>query len=321
MRDRKVLQRHEWRHIIVDEGHRIKNLNCRLVRELKQYTSANRLLLTGTPLQNSLAELWSLLNFLMPNIFDDLDVFQRWFDFSDVDQAAADDAAVLSHTVQQQSQVLDKLHHILRPFLLRRVKTDVLKHLPKKRELIVYAPMTSAQQRFYAATANGTIANIVGDASERAAIAAKVAASAALTKSGRRQRTCATNTDTSGVHRELSDDEFFQALSDDNDDDDSVDCANKSSESKENTSTTTATTAATATTTAPTTSKSHSVVNVRMRNKLMQLRKVCNHPYLLEYPTDSDGYCLITEQIVRSSGKLKLLDQVLPELKRRGHKV
>ena len=67
-----------WRYIIVDEGHRLKNLNCRLLRELKTYHSANRLLLTGTPLQNNLSELWSLLNFLMPDIFNDLTAFEEW---------------------------------------------------------------------------------------------------------------------------------------------------------------------------------------------------------------------------------------------------
>lgn len=67
-----MLQRFQWKYLIVDEGHRIKNLNCRLVRELKSLPTDNKLLLTGTPLQNNLAELWSLLNFLLPEVFDDL---------------------------------------------------------------------------------------------------------------------------------------------------------------------------------------------------------------------------------------------------------
>lgn len=66
------VQRFQWKYLIVDEGHRIKNLNCRLVRELKRFPTDNKLLLTGTPLQNNLAELWSLLNFLLPEVFDDL---------------------------------------------------------------------------------------------------------------------------------------------------------------------------------------------------------------------------------------------------------
>jgi ATP-dependent DNA helicase len=65
MHDRQYLSRIQWKFIIIDEGHRIKNLNCKLVQELKSYDSANRLLLTGTPLQNNLKELWSLLNFIV----------------------------------------------------------------------------------------------------------------------------------------------------------------------------------------------------------------------------------------------------------------
>lgn len=71
-----LLQRFQWKYLIVDEGHRIKNLNCRLVRELKSLPTDNKLLLTGTPLQNNLAELWSLLNFLLPEVFDDLKRYQ-----------------------------------------------------------------------------------------------------------------------------------------------------------------------------------------------------------------------------------------------------
>ena len=96
IRDQKQLQDRNWKFLVVDEGHRIKNLNCKLIRYtnclsklllhklrvcarvcanhrvLKSFNAANRLLLTGTPLQNNLAELWSLLNFLLPDIFDDL---------------------------------------------------------------------------------------------------------------------------------------------------------------------------------------------------------------------------------------------------------
>ncbi|XP_050016353.1 lymphoid-specific helicase [Alexandromys fortis] len=61
-----------WKYLIVDEGHRIKNMKCRLIRELKRFNADNKLLLTGTPLQNNLSELWSLLNFLLPDVFDDL---------------------------------------------------------------------------------------------------------------------------------------------------------------------------------------------------------------------------------------------------------
>lgn len=95
IRDRQFLSRLPWKFIVVDEGHRLKNLNCRygtvcclprLLRELKQFKTGNRLILTGTPLhvcrvltQNNLAELWSLLNFVLPDIFDDLATFEQWY--------------------------------------------------------------------------------------------------------------------------------------------------------------------------------------------------------------------------------------------------
>lgn len=68
MNDRKFLAAYNWKYLVIDESHRLKNLNCKLIRELMSYKSANRLLLTGTPLQNNLEELWSLLNFLMPDV-------------------------------------------------------------------------------------------------------------------------------------------------------------------------------------------------------------------------------------------------------------
>ncbi len=78
IRDIAQLKNLPWKFVIIDEGHRLKNMNCRLIRELKSLcgSDTNRLLLTGTPLQNNLTELWSLLNFLLPSIFDDLDSFQ-----------------------------------------------------------------------------------------------------------------------------------------------------------------------------------------------------------------------------------------------------
>lgn len=121
MRDRKYLSKYQWKYIIVDEGHRLKNMDCRLIRELKSYHSANRLLLTGTPLQNNLSELWSLLNFLLPDIFDDREGFEEWFDFSDINAKEGQDR-ILGE--ESQSGIVSSLHHILKPFLLRRVKTD-----------------------------------------------------------------------------------------------------------------------------------------------------------------------------------------------------
>ena len=119
IRDIAKIRKIDWKFLIIDEGHRLKNMNCRLIRELKTLAdekSCNRLLLTGTPLQNNLTELWSLLNFLLPSIFDDLDSFQSWFDF-DFQQEGSDEKVLDG---EMKNGVVTKLHQILRPFLLRR---------------------------------------------------------------------------------------------------------------------------------------------------------------------------------------------------------
>ena len=67
----------------IAQGHRLKNKDSKLLRELKALRAGNRLLLTGTPLQNNLVELWALLNFILPDIFDSLETFQGWFDFDE----------------------------------------------------------------------------------------------------------------------------------------------------------------------------------------------------------------------------------------------
>lgn len=67
-----------WSHVIVDEGHRLKNAGCKLNAEIRQYKCDHRLLLTGTPLQNDISELWSLLNFLLPDLFNSCEDFQTW---------------------------------------------------------------------------------------------------------------------------------------------------------------------------------------------------------------------------------------------------
>ncbi|WAR17517.1 DDM1-like protein [Mya arenaria] len=156
MRDRANLQRFEWTFMIVDEGHRLKNTECRLLKELKQYKNTHRLLLTGTPLQNNLKELWSLLHFLLPEIFDDLGSFETWFDVTVISDDAADEAIIEE---EKKTNILGMLHQILTPFMLRRVKADVDIDIPPKKELIVYAPLSNVQREFYESTVDRTILN------------------------------------------------------------------------------------------------------------------------------------------------------------------
>jgi len=131
----------------------MKNKNCRLIKELKQYHDTNRLLITGTPLQNNITELWSLLNYLMPDIFSDFENFESIFDFASITDKNVDKEELIK---QRKSKFVVALHEILRPFLLRRVKTDVESDLPKKREYILYAPLTPPQKELYQQIKKGT---------------------------------------------------------------------------------------------------------------------------------------------------------------------
>jgi ATP-dependent DNA helicase len=102
----------------------------------------NKLLLTGTPLQNNLAELWSLLNFILPDIFSSHQEFESWFDFC----AKGGEEEQEESEEKRKVDVVSKLHAILRPFLLRRMKEDVEHMLPRKKEIIIYANMTNHQK-------------------------------------------------------------------------------------------------------------------------------------------------------------------------------
>ncbi|KAI9439191.1 SNF2-family ATP dependent chromatin remodeling factor snf21 [Lactarius indigo] len=150
IKDRKHLARYDWGQVIVDEGHRLKNMDSILMREIKKYPSAGRLLLTGTPLHNNLAELWSLLNFILPEIFDDVAAFQDSFKIPTLSNGLAE---------SRNTVLIHKLHEILRPFLLRRLKVDVERSLPPKKEYVLYAPLTERQREVYDAVTQGN-ANI-----------------------------------------------------------------------------------------------------------------------------------------------------------------
>jgi SWI/SNF-related matrix-associated actin-dependent regulator of chromatin subfamily A member 5 len=133
LREKSHLKKFAWEYIIIDEAHRIKNEESSLAQIIRMFNSRNRLLITGTPLQNNLHELWALLNFLLPDVFGDSEAFDQWFSSQDGD----------SDTVVQQ------LHKVLRPFLLRRVKSDVEKSLLPKKELNLYVGMSDMQVQWY----------------------------------------------------------------------------------------------------------------------------------------------------------------------------
>jgi ATP-dependent DNA helicase len=108
-------------------------------------------------MQNNLAELWSLLNFILPDIFDDLDSFQQWFNFDDMNTGDAN-AGILN-----KGSVVSSLHAILKPFLLRRLKVDVEKDLPPKKEYLLYAPLTQQQKDIYQAIVSRNIRQYLVD--------------------------------------------------------------------------------------------------------------------------------------------------------------
>ncbi|KAK3554199.1 hypothetical protein QTP70_020085 [Hemibagrus guttatus] len=286
MIDRKYLQRFHWKYLIVDEGHRIKNLNCRLVQELKMLPTDNKLLLTGTPLQNNLSELWSLLNFLLPDVFDDLKSFESWFDISTI----TSDVETLV-TNEREQNILNMLHQILTPFLLRRLKSDVTLEVPPKKEIVVYAPMTAKQDAFYRAIVDKTIAKVLGQEKRETAPVQR-------TSTGRLKRKCRKVVDYSESNGSPNDLEKY------------IEKVQKEMESQDF---------------APLVDIQMPVdaqVNLKLQNILMLLKRCCNHPYLIEYPlVPGTQEFKIDEQLVETSGKFLILDRMLPELKKRGHKV
>ncbi|PHT45768.1 CHD3-type chromatin-remodeling factor PICKLE [Capsicum baccatum] len=198
----------KWECMIVDEGHRLKNKDSKLFSSLKQYSSRHRVLLTGTPLQNNLDELFMLMHFLDAGKFGSLEEFQQ--EFEDI----------------SQEEQISRLHKMLAPHLLRRVKKDVMKELPPKKELILRVELSSKQKEYYKAI---------------------------LTRN-------------------------FQIL------------ARKGG------------------------------AQISLINVVMELRKLCCHPFMLEgvEPEDPNEF---TKQLLESSGKLQLLDKMMVKLKDQGHRV
>ncbi|KAG1828022.1 SNF2 family DNA-dependent ATPase [Suillus variegatus] len=262
LKDRVHLATYNWGYIVVDEGHRLKNLDCKLMQEIKKYPSAGRMILTGTPLHNNLAELWSLLNFILPDIFDDLDTFQEWFNLGTMQSRLSED---------QSSQLIGTLHGILKPFLLRRLKADVEGLLPPKKEYVLYAPLSVGQRDLYDNILDGSLRDFL-----------------------------------LGISKKAASGEVFEMLEDSG--------GVKVKEPKEDVSEL---------------AKQHQqlatrkqINNMKLQNVVMQLRKVCSHPFLFHWPVvPGTQELVLDEQLVNASGKMMVLDRLLDELFRRKHKV
>ena len=229
IKDRPVLSKIKWVHMIVDEGHRMKNAQSKLSNTLTQYyTTRYRLILTGTPLQNNLPELWALLNFVLPTIFKSVKSFDEWFNTPFANTGGQDKMEL---TEEEQLLVIRRLHKVLRPFLLRRLKKDVEKDLPDKQERVIKCRFSALQTKLYMQLM---------------------------------------------THNKL----------------------------------------------AVTDGKGGKTSMRGLSNMLMQLRKLCNHPYVFEPVEDQMNPTKATnDSIWRTAGKFELLDRVLPKFKATGHRV
>lgn len=368
----------------------MKNAESRLFQEVCKFTSASRFLITGTPLQNNLKELWSLLHFLMPNIFTDWEAFETWFDFSDLQDEEGTERFVED---KANHDLVKKIHNVLQPLLLRRVKADVLQWLPKKREYVLYAPMTKEQTDLYNTLTDknvdtraylekklidkltGTTNTPAGSrkASPRSSRSTSVKAGADVAKRGdsssktsspasngnafdfmmsksrkpgrpakngaaaykrkepptsehsspKSAKSNGTSTPTrstrgavkKNAHRykldeseddNLSDDEFETKIAD-----------HYTRETPETAST--PQTPAEIERTATLELAKKQIAKKKLDNVIMQLRQVCNSPLNFYDPfPNGEG---LDESIITSSGKMLLLDRLLPALFKRGHKV
>ncbi|KAH8794042.1 putative chromatin structure-remodeling complex subunit snf21 [Hyaloscypha finlandica] len=229
IKDRPVLSKIKWIHMIIDEGHRMKNSSSKLSATLTQYYSTRyRLILTGTPLQNNLPELWALLNFVLPTIFKSVKSFDEWFNTPFANTGSQDKIEL---TEEESILVIRRLHKVLRPFLLRRLKKDVEKDLPDKTEKVIKCKFSSLQARLYKQM---------------------VTHNKLVVSDGKGGKTGA---------RGLS-------------------------------------------------------------NMIMQLRKLCNHPFVFdEVENQMNPLSVSNDLLWRTAGKFELLDRVLPKYQATGHRV
>ncbi|KAK7686498.1 hypothetical protein QCA50_010096 [Cerrena zonata] len=138
--EKSALKKFSFEYIVIDEAHRIKNVDSILSQIVRSFLSRGRLLITGTPLQNNMKELFALLNFICPEIFSD---------YADMESFLHKDDSSADGDEAKSKKVVEALHKILRPFLLRRVKSDVEKSLLPKKEINIYVGLTEMQRKWY----------------------------------------------------------------------------------------------------------------------------------------------------------------------------
>ncbi|CDK25034.1 unnamed protein product [Kuraishia capsulata CBS 1993] len=277
--DSKYFNGVDWRFLIVDEGHRLKNADCMLIRQLKRIRTSNRLLLTGTPLQNNLRELWSLLNFILPDVFPDVQMFEQWFDFSSLQELKDDDGDDQFNELvnaEIQKSLISSLHTILKPFLLRRLKRDVVKGLPPKREYIIYGTLTDSQKMLYTAALKKELSHEISRFGFKEYLRAN-------------KIRFARGGDKSTV------DSFLNSVL----------------EGEET---------PTPRSLVPHWNKvKHEIDQKKTLNAIMQLRLVCDSPYLFYFPWEDETK--VDAALVENSCKMTILNQLVPALIKKGHRV
>lgn len=158
-KEKTFLTKYYWRCLIIDEAHRIKNENSQLSQVVRLFVTQNRLLITGTPLQNNLHELWALLNFLLPDVFSSSEYFEKWFSSVEELPGAEKNEANAekpengkdadANDGSGKTEIVKQLHAILRPFLIRRLKSEVEHSLPPKKETVLFTKLSPMQLDLY----------------------------------------------------------------------------------------------------------------------------------------------------------------------------
>lgn len=135
--DETIIGKVKWQYMILDEAQAIKSISSQRWKILLGFKSRSRLLLTGTPIQNNMQELWSLLHFIMPTLFDSLSEFSEWF------------SKDIENKDKVEEEQINKLHTILKPFMLRRNKNDIKDEIGGKEVITVPCEMSIRQKILY----------------------------------------------------------------------------------------------------------------------------------------------------------------------------
>jgi SNF2 family DNA or RNA helicase len=150
--DRNFLRKIPFSYLILDEAQNIKNKFSLRYKILFKLNTKHRLLLTGTPLQNNLAELWALLYFLMPQLFTSPSLRDYKTAFPQLQKSKKQNRCGDSHLVPNEAEYIQRIRKILSPFILRRLKSTVSLDLKPKIEKILFCKMTAVQQQQYEIT-------------------------------------------------------------------------------------------------------------------------------------------------------------------------